>query len=108
LQYPSDPENNDIMDEDVGPMSLTINTKQFDEQFNEQPTHEQLNSEALQFQLDEQAADQTVKQEFLSRRTQKMSTNNDNATEKIISDHSPPSESPTMKQGHVSQSRKNL
>ena len=61
-------------------MSLTINTKQFDEQFNEQPTHEQLNSEALQFQLDEQAADQTVKQEFLSRRTQKMSTNNDNGT----------------------------
>lgn len=42
-------------------MSLTINTKQFDENFNEQPTHEQLNSEALQFQLDEQAADQTVK-----------------------------------------------
>ena len=49
LQYPDDPENNDLIDEDVGPMSLTINTKQFDENFNEQPTHEQLNSEALQF-----------------------------------------------------------
>ena len=27
LQYPSDPENNDLIEEDVGPMSLTINTK---------------------------------------------------------------------------------
>ena len=80
------------MDEDVGPMSLTINTKQFDEQFNDQPTtQEQLTSEALQFQLDEQAADQTVKQEFLSRHTANVNTHNTNTSKKIISDHSPPS-----------------
>jgi len=73
-----------MVKEDDGPMSLTINTKQFDENFNDQPPHEQIISEDLQFQLDEQAADQTVKQEFFSRRIQNVASNDPTSSHKKL------------------------
>ena len=55
-----DAEHSRIRDEDdVGPMSLTINTQQFHESYN--PPKE--NSETQQFTIDEERANETVKQE---------------------------------------------
>lgn len=93
LQYPNDPENDDngqMVEEDVGPMSLTINTKEFNEHYQNQGLLQgQMDNEALQFQLDEQAADQTIKQEFLSKRTQKIPSNKQSSTKKMMGDDSP-------------------
>lgn len=43
----------------------------------------------------------------MSRHTANVNTHKTNASKKIISDHSPPNESP-MNKGHVTESRKNL
>lgn len=67
MNNPHDPNEDEVYgDEDIGPTSLTINTRQFDENHNDQDEYqmnlENQNSETQQFALDEQAADDTSKQ----------------------------------------------